>query len=64
MSKRSTPTPHRAAKRSALAERSLPFKEVKLLVALVLALALGGRGSITASGDVTNTTIFSLATAP
>ena len=65
MSTKSTPTPRRRRRRAtaATALRRVTPTEALLLVAL-LALAIGGRGSITASGDVTNTTIFSLATAP
>jgi hypothetical protein len=53
MSKRSPPTPRPEAERPALAQSWRPTKEDLLLIAaLAVALALSGRGDISATGDV------------
>lgn len=63
MPKNSKPTPRRADRPSTRAKRSLTTMEVTLLLTALLALALGGPGGISASGDVNTTTIIALATA-
>ena len=61
MSTSSTPTPRREGERPALAQRWPPPKEHLLLfAALTVALAIGGRINITATGDVTVIQRFSL----